>query len=398
MFGWEFPPHYSGGLGVACFGLSRALSQKHVDITFVLPKKMDVNSDYVRVVFAGVDVEGFAVNSTLAPYITSEMYSSWSQKLKEEGLYGATLIQEVMRYAELAKRIAQREKFDIIHAHDWLSFPAAMEAKKVSGKPFVAHVHATEFDRCGGDKGVNQNVYEIEKAGLEAADKVVAVSGLTKHLLHNQYGIPEEKIEVVHNGIDLDRYALPPTTHDILKAYKDKGYKIVMFLGRITLQKGPDYFVKMAKRILDINQKVLFVVVGDGDMFRRMVEEAAWLGISDKFYFTGWQETNIAGSIYASADLFVMPSVSEPFGLVPLEALVHGTPVLISRQSGVSEVVFHALKTDFWDIDDMADKAIAALSYNSLHDCLKQNGEKEAKGCTWHKAADKCINIYSQLI
>lgn len=397
MFGWEFPPHNSGGLGVACYGLARALANQNVEIIFVLPKKLDIRADFLRLVFAGlpnVDVKG--VNSLLYPYITSASYLKHARDCFQ-GIYGASLLEEVARYARLAAEIAKTETFDIIHAHDWLSFGAGVEAKKVSGKPLVVHFHATEFDRSGGNN-VNPDVYEIEREGIENADKVIAVSSFTKNLLSEKYFADSNKVEVVHNGVEANTLYDSGSDKNNLKSLKKAGYKIVLYLGRITLQKGPDYFVKMAKKVLEYYPKVIFVVVGSGDMERQMIEETAWLGISDKFIFTGWLKDHEKGKVYEAADLVVMPSVSEPFGIVPLESLLKGTPVLVSKQSGVSEVLSHALKTDFWDVDDMADKVLGVLNHKSLHDTLRDNGQLEARQCTWDKAAKKVIDIYNVLV
>lgn len=399
MFGWEFPPHNSGGLGVACYGLARALANKNIEITFVLPKRLDIKADFVKLVFADIpNLNTRGVNSLLYPYVTS---SSYLKRLGSASLnmYGATLLEEVARYAKLAAEIAKKEQFDVIHAHDWLSIGAGVEAKKVSGKPLIVHFHATEYDRSGGNN-VNSDVYEIEKEGIENADKVVAVSAFTKELLSSKYGADEGKIEVVYNGVELPAPEHMQEEVNNLMELKKAGYKMVLYLGRITLQKGPDYFVKMAKRVLEFYPKVMFVVVGNGDMERQMIEETAYLGISDKFIFTGWlrKDKDDVTKIFRAADLLVMPSVSEPFGIVPLECLLSGTPVLVSKQSGVSEVLSHALKTDFWDVDDMTDKVLAVLNHGSLHDTLRDNGQVEAKRCTWGRAADRIVEIYQGLI
>ena len=399
MFGWEFPPHNSGGLGVACLGLTRALSARGAEITFVMPKKLDVKSPWARIIFAEGQGKGAvvtrAVDSILSPYLTSRSYS-YVRGRTEEGIYGRDLMGEVLRYASMGAEIAEEEQFDVIYAHDWLSFGAGMEAKRVSGKPLVAHVHATEFDRCGGPLGVNHDVYEIEKAGMEAADVVIAVSQLTKNIIVNNYGLPAEKVRVVYNGIDESTAPARGNGLPRLRALKASGYSLVLFLGRVTLQKGPDYFIRAAKRVLERNPKVMFILSGSGDMDRSVMELAAKLGIADNMLFTGFLQGPESAEVYAAADLFVMPSVSEPFGITPLEAMRLGTPVLISKQSGVSEIVKHALKADFWDVDEMANQILAVVGNPALRQTLSGHGVTEAEAITWAEAAQKLDGIVNE--
>ncbi len=394
MFGWEFPPHNSGGLGVACHGLAKGLSRKGVDITFVLPKKLPgVKSDFLKILNPDFSYkDSYVFNSPLTPYLTQRKYRDSSFEFGM--IYGNTLIEEVLRYAAFGAVVARREKFDIIHAHDWLSFGAGIRAKEESGKPFIAHVHATEFDRCGGC-GVNSLVYKLEKEGMEKADKIIAVSNYTKNIIIKHYKIPPEKITVIHNGVDFElSRKISENSHKI----KESGKKIVLFVGRLTLQKGPDYFIRAAKKVLDIDKNVYFIISGSGDMENYLIEEVAKMGISDKVFFTGFLRGEELSRAYKMADLFVMPSVSEPFGITPLESLINGTPVIISKQSGVSEVVFHALKVDFWDIDDMASKMLATIKYDSLSSSLSNYGRKEVTEITWDSAAKKCISSYASLI
>jgi glycosyltransferase involved in cell wall biosynthesis len=270
-----------------------------------------------------------------------------------------------------------------------LSFGAGLEAKRISGKPLVVHVHATEFDRCGGSNGVNNEVYELERVGMEDADCVIAVSQLTKDTITRYYGIPAEKVIVVHNGIDDLTFPYRETKSTRLKALKDRGYKIVLFVGRITLQKGPDYFIRAAKRVLEYNPKIIFLLAGSGDMERQVMNEAAYYKIADKMLFPGFLRGDDLADAYSVADLYIMPSVSEPFGITPLEAMRVGTPVIISKQSGVSEVVEHALKVDYWDIEEMASKILAVVGYPALHQSLRENGLREVEGINWDKAAKK---------
>ena len=396
MFGWEFPPHNSGGLGVACAGLARALIRRGVGISFVLPRRMNASSDFLRIIFAddkNIKIE--EVNSPLMPYITSEVYARCFED-GAPGMYGASLFEEVRRYGVLARAIARREAHNVIHAHDWLSFEAGVEAKKVSGKPLVVHIHATEFDRVGGG-GVNQFVYNLEKYGMEKADAVIAVSHFTKNIITNHYGILPEKVFVVHNGIDEEASWEAETAPAFLR-FKEAGYGMALFVGRITLQKGPDYFLRAAKRVLEYRPKTFFVIAGAGDMERQAIREAAALGISDKVFFAGFLRDGELAETYRAADIFVMPSVSEPFGITPLESLMHGAPVLISKQSGVSEVLAHAIKADFWDTEEMANKIIAVLDHKPLQHCLAENGRNEAKRLTWGEAARKCVEVYGRVL
>ena len=394
MFGWEFPPHNSGGLGTACFGLTRAMSScENTDIVFVLPKKVNVSSDFVKIIFADASaVLSDEDVSILSGYITSGEYL-----LKKDettvGLYGATLLQEVKFYANRAKEIARNEDFDVIHAHDWLSFLAGIEAKKISGKPLVLHVHATEFDRTGG-QGVNQDVYDIEKYAMEKADEIIAVSNFTKEKIVKYYNIDPNKITVVHNGVDVSDFReLPPRLECVKKEGKQK---IVLFVGRITIQKGPEYFVRAAKKVLEYYPNALFVVAGSGDMQYQMMNEVADLGIGDKVIFTGFLRGDDLAALYQAADLYVMPSVSEPFGIIPLETIANNTPVIVSKQTGVSEVLTHALKVDFWDVDEMANKILGVLQNDSLQKTLQEESQKEVKKIDWASSAKKVLDIYKK--
>lgn len=392
MFGWEFPPHNSGGLGTACFGLTKALAASKARVTFVLPRGEAVEADFGSIVSANIpSLKIKAVPGLIYPYVTEESYAL-ARQLSGSHIYGWNLLEEVLMYAARSKKIVEDADFEIIHAHDWLSFPAGLMAKEVSGKPLIVHVHATEFDRTGG-MGVNGAVYEIEKRGMEQADGVIAVSQWTKDVIVQYYGIPEEKIEVVHNGVLAVKDG---KIAERLTELKKAGNQIVLSLGRITLQKGVDYFVQAAKVVLEHCPKTYFVIAGSGDMERKIIEMTAALGISDRVIFTGFLRGEELASLYQSADVYVMPSVSEPFGIAPLEALMHGAPVIISKQSGVSEVLKHALKVDFWDVDEMANKIIAVLRNPSLKDALRANGKKEAKTATWTKAAKKVMGYYKR--
>lgn len=306
------------------------------------------------------------------------------------GGYSADLFADAERYARLACALAIHERFDVIHAHDWLSYHAGVAVRALTGKPLVCHIHATEFDRSG--EHINQGVYEIERMGMHAADRVIAVSRLTKAIVNTRYGVPDEKIDVVYNGVE--QFEAQPEEGAAI----EKDERIILFLGRITMQKGPEYFIRAAKRVLEIEEKVKFVVAGSGDMAVRMIEEAAALGIGHKVLFTGFLRGRDVDRVYAMADCYVMPSVSEPFGIAPLEAMRNNTPVIVSKQSGVSEVLTHALKVDFWDTDEMANMIVAVLRYPQLGNTLRERGRFELRGLSWDGAAEKCVKVYGRAI
>ena len=304
--------------------------------------------------------------------------------------YSGDLLTQVDRFAQFCVAATRRLKFDVIHAHDWMTYPAGLAIASVTGKPLVVHVHSTEFDRSGAH--VNQRVYDIERRGMHGSMRVVAVSQLTKNVIMRRYSVPDTKVAVVYNGVDLE-----PTQGEHAAGIQSKD-KIVLYFGRITYQKGPEYFIYAAHRVLEMMPDVKFVVAGSGDQAKRMIELAAGLGIGHKVLFTGFLRGRDIQRVFSMADLYVMPSVSEPFGIAPLEAMGHDVPVLISKSSGVSEVLVHALKVDFWDIDDMADKIIAVLRYPPLSQTLREHGAFEVRKITWDGAATRCQQIYRSVI
>lgn len=396
MFGWEFPPHNSGGLGVACQGIVRALARLGDDMTLVLPRRLDVSTPFAHIVFADIGVEGRVVNSTLSPYLTAAEYKKYG--LKGSEIYGANLVAEVLRYGECARLIAQERDYDVIYAHDWLAFPAGLVAKEAAHKPLVVHVHSTEYDRCGGPRGFNKSVYGIEKKGMEEADRVIALSKYMKDIIVKYYGIPAGKIDVVHNGIDEDTMPVGGSGRSQLSSLKDAGHSIVLFLGRITLQKGPDHLLRAAQLVVRRDPKVLFLVSGSGDMERRMMEYSAELGIANNVLFTGFLRGPEQYEAYRLADLFVMPSVSEPFGIAALEAMRLGTPTIISKQSGVSEAVKNALKVDFWDTDELANMILTAIDHQPLRATLAENGSEEVRSLTWSRAGERINTIIQAFV
>ncbi len=419
MFGWEFPPFISGGLGTACYGLTRGLVENGVGVTFVLPKIYEDNpQSHVNLISANnitvksnrSTIESFEekinflnVDSPLMPYLSPAEYGKLLKRLRENveerrynvktdltGTYGPDLISEIIRYSLVAGMIAENNTFDVIHAHDWMTCLAGIEAKRISGKPLVIHVHATEFDRSG--EHVNQEVYDIERKGMVAADRIIAVSYLTRDILINRYGVSAEKIRVVHNAVTREKTVKRPGIK------RNLNEKIVLFLGRITFQKGPDYFIEAAKKVIDQLPDVRFVMAGSGDMFPRMVERMAQLRLGKYFHFTGFLSRKDVERIYATSDLYVMPSVSEPFGISPLEAMLYNVPVIVSRQSGVAEILEHAVTVDFWDIDKLAASIIDILSRPELTRKLIEADSKKMAEIKWEQAAEKINTVYSELL
>jgi glycosyltransferase involved in cell wall biosynthesis len=417
MLGWEFPPVISGGLGTACYGLTKAMSRLGMNITFVLPIASQSGSvSYIKMLGAEGHIEAGeqgefqnvrfrTVTSTLRPYASCDPCDSghgcsrgekkiadarWKSHLAEQaGYYGGDIFEQIKRYADKAGEIAGVEAFDIIHAHDWMTYPAGEAVARASGKRLVVHVHSTEFDRSG--EHVNQAIYDIERRGMHTANKVITVSQYTKNIVVNRYGINPDKIEVVYNGAEPNGAPLLERPHNGLD-------KIVLFLGRITMQKGPEYFIAAAKRVLEKVDRVKFIMAGDGDMTHRMIEYAAFLGIGHKVFFTRFLRGAQVDQAYQMADLYVMPSVSEPFGITPLEALRQNVPVLISRQSGVSELLTHVLKVDFWDINQMANKMIAVLKRPALGQVLRQNGRTQVQHIRWEDSAGRIQRIYNTVL
>jgi glycosyltransferase involved in cell wall biosynthesis len=423
MFGWEFPPHISGGLGTACYGLTKGLTElRQTDVIFVVPKtfgdehhknlqliganQIAVSQKAYSFFEANETMELVEVDSPLIPYVSetefwelkSKRYTSQPRfiqtdegfKVNFSGKYSGNLMDEIKKYALVAGVIATENSFDIIHAHDWLTFQAGITAKKATGKPLVIHVHATEFDRSGGN--VNPRVYAIEREGMETADHIIAVSELTKNIIVDKYGIKPHKITVVHNAVE------PVDESEIKHRENRLNEKIVTFLGRVTMQKGPEYFIEAAALVLKKMNNIRFVMAGSGDMLYPMIMRVAELGIADRFHFTGFLNAGDVHQLLRMTDVFVMPSVSEPFGIVPLEAMQFNVPVIISHQSGVSEVIKHAVKIDFWDTLAMADSIYGLLNYNALSRHFKSGGKTEVEHLEWIHSARKVIQVYHSVL
>jgi glycosyltransferase involved in cell wall biosynthesis len=426
MLGWEFPPFISGGLGTACYGLTKAMSNIGVEVLFVLPKAVETShATHVKMLTPKATPSGkeleyaydelhnvrfLAIESMLSPYTDPEQYKHRVEQVIETKRtaahvtgqeaqrrafgaehYAGDMFTEVHRYANAAVKLAMEEDFDVVHAHDWMTYPAGIAVAAVTGRPLVVHVHSTEFDRSG--EHVNQMIYDVERRGMHAADKVIAVSHLTRNIIISRYGVTGDKVEVVYNGVERNGESTFMPRSGIAT-----DEKIVLFMGRITMQKGPEYFLMAAKKVLDEMENVKFVMAGSGDMMHRTIEMAAEMGIGHKVLFTGFLRGEDVERVYQMADLYVMPSVSEPFGIAPLEALNHDVPVLISKQSGVAEVLTHVLKVDFWDINEMANKIVAVLKYPPLHLTLREHGNFEVRRLRWQDAAEKCARVYSDIM
>lgn len=458
MLGWEFPPHISGGLGTACAGITKALAQQNVNVLFVVPrlhgdeisdKTTLINASEIPVRRRKIEIitkvppvptgaerksvnelqhsvtgsEVVEIPSLLSPYQSvsdpptyrleqwnytfavpesqKQPFTPWTQlpakiKVRYEkepfrfsGTYGSNLLLEVERYAKVVAEFARRNSFDIIHAHDWMTFEAGLAAKRISGKPLILHVHATEVDRSGTN--VNPVVFKKEKEGMLLADRIVAVSQWTKDIIVDRYNIPEKKVVVIHNGIDARR---PP---EVKQPSPLSDSHVVTFLGRITHQKGPMHFVEAARKVLLRFPETQFVVAGSGDQLPMMIERIAQLRLSTHFHFTGFLKGDDIDRVWAMSQVYVMPSVSEPFGIAPLEAIQAGVPVILSRQTGVGEVMPHAIKVDFWNSDAIAEAICSVLQFRSLANTLKANSAEAIKGLTWDKAATKLITLYHDM-
>lgn len=425
MFGWEFPPHIAGGLGTACYGIVKGLAYNGVETMFVMPSASGdedksaadiINASDVPVEITDtMKVDDFLdkvqfvhIGTNMVPYLDPEEFHTlveedrkrqvrdftvnYGHTYKFSGKYGSNLMEEVARYAMVGGTIAMthKDEFDVIHAHDWLTYNAGIAAKRLSGKPLVVHVHATSFDRSS-DNNIDTRVYEIEKRGMEAADKVITVSDLTRNIVITKYGIDPAKVVTVHNAVDF-------SGRSEVKVEKGVKDKVVTFLGRITFQKGPEYFIEAAAKVLKRCDNVRFVMAGSGDMMNSSIRQVARLGISDRFHFTGFLRGNEVQKMFALSDVYVMPSVSEPFGISPLEAMRSGVPSVISRQSGAAEVLKYAFKVDFWDVDAMADEIYALLQYPALSQFASKFGYDEVNTLKWNNAAAKIKSVYESVL
>ncbi len=448
MLGWEFPPYMSGGLGTACYGLTKGLDQVGVEVSFVLPMSVgQVTGQHVSLRTPATLVEKdrlgqrktttttrygspsagkvtefehltmHVLPAIMQPYATPANFEEVLRKFQQQyqmpgvtptevsqvveeikarggvagpsgGGYGGDMLGQVRRYALLAVELAKHEDFDVVHAHDWMTYPAGLAVAAYTGKPLVIHVHSTEFDRSG--EHVWQQVYDIERAGMHGAKRIICVSHWTKNIVVARYNVDPDKVEVVYNAVELPdgKDAFTPISRD---------EKIVLFLGRITMQKGPEYFLLAARKVIEKFQKVRFIIAGSGELITKLIEMAADLGIGRYVTFTGFLRGKDVDRVFRMADLYVMPSVSEPFGIAPLEAMIRNVPVIISKQSGVSEVLTHALKVDFWDVEEMANQILAVLRHPPLQRVLRQQGALELRKLSWRDSADRCREIYEDV-
>ena len=424
MFGWEFPPHIAGGLGTACYGMTKGLAANGVDVLFVMPSASgDEDQSAVRIINASdvpvdtvsttVDeflgkVQFVHIGSNMVPYVDPHDFTTmveeerkrqvkdfrvqYGQKYKFSGKYDSNLMEEVARYAMVGATIAlqHKDEIDVIHAHDWLTYLAGIGAKQLTGKPLVVHVHATSFDRASDDK-IDTRVYDLEKKGMEAADRVIAVSDLTRNIVINKYGISPDKVVTVHNAVDF-------SGRENLEVTRGVRDKVVTFLGRVTYQKGPEYFIEAAAKVLKRCPHVRFVMAGNGDMLNRCIRHVARLGISDRFHFTGFLRGKEVQKMFALSDVYVMPSISEPFGISPLEAMQTYVPSVISKQSGCAEVLKYALKVDFWDVDAMSDAIYGLINYPAIAALASRCGHDEVNALKWNNAAAKVKSVYESVI
>lgn len=424
MFGWEFPPHITGGLGTACEGIVKGLAYNGVETLFVMPSASGdedqsattiINASDVAVDTASSTVDEFLdkvkfvhIGTNMIPYVGPEEFSSiveeerrrqtedfriqYGMKYKFSGKYGTNLMEEVARYAMVGGTIAMQHKdeFDVIHAHDWLTYLAGIAAKELTGKPLVVHVHATSYDR-GDEKHIDTRILDIETRGMLAADRVVTVSNLTRSIVINKYHIDPSKVVTVHNAVDF-------SGRENLSVERGVKDKVVTFLGRITFQKGPEYFIEAAAKVLKRTDNVRFVMAGSGDMMNRCIKYVARLGISDRFHFTGFLRGKDVQKMFALSDVYIMPSVSEPFGISPLEAMRTNVPSIISHQSGAAEILKYAFKVDFWDVDAMADCIFGLLKYPALSSFAAKQGYDEVNRLKWNVATAKLKTIYESLI
>jgi glycogen synthase len=439
MLGWEFPTHITGGLGTACNGLTSALDALGHEVIFVHPQPDHpaqmptssyepqhqrlkhvtfksvpamVHSPYPQM-HAQAPLQSGSVTVPLGMGLTGQRGLSPQESREQNRQHQSSRISETVvdqtppakksstpytgditlaaaQYAQVVDTLCADDAFDVIHSHDWMTYPAGLSLARRTGKPLAAHVHSTEFDRAGNR--VNKHINDIERAGMHGADRVLCVSKLTRSICHHRYAVPDRKLHVVYNGVNLS----PHTPH--WSSPVEPNDKIVLFLGRITHQKGPEYFLAAAKRVLEKIDNVKFVLAGSGDLAPSMIELASSLGIGHKVLFTGFLRSHEVDRVFSLADCFVMPSVSEPFGIAPLEALGHDVPVIISKQSGVAEILTHALKVDFWDIDDIANKIIAVLRHPPLRCALREQGSREVRQHTWQGAARECVTVYEELL
>jgi glycogen(starch) synthase len=391
MLGWELPPHNSGGLGVACLQMSKALAMQGASIDFVVPYE----AEHPDVTFMNI-----------VPAIPKAPSSQYGLNAYDTHFIDKNHPNEGMRaiqqqYLKAVERLVESSDtdYDAIHAHDWLTMEAGMRAKELSNKPLIVHVHATEFDRAG-DRYGNPLIHEVEEQGLLMADRIIAVSNITKQLIVSRYNIPAEKVEVMHNALDVEAllgYEYDMRTYQYLEHLKGQGYTVVANIARFTVQKGLHQFLAAAARACERYDKIVFLLAGDGEQRDELIRLSAELGIADKVFFTGFIRGKQWRDAFSVADVFVMSSVSEPFGITALEAAHHDDAVIVTKQSGVGEVLRNVYRYDFWDVDALADRLVAVASSAALRDTLRENIAYEYSRITWHDVARRCLELYQAL-
>ena len=414
MFGWEFPPHILGGLGTASYGLTKGMHKcGDMDITFVIPKPWgDEEKGFANIIGANNtpvvwrDVDWSTVENQIGKTMNPQTYYDLRNNIYADfnyihtnnlgciefsGRYADNILEEINNYSIVAGVIARTVPCDVIHSHDWLTYPAGIHAKQITGKPLVIHVHATDFDRSRGN--VNPDVFRIEKDGMNYADHIITVSNLTRQTVIETYGISPDKVTTVHIAVE-------PMSEEIMaiEMPRNPKEKVVTFLGRITMQKGPEYFVEVAAQVLRKTNNVRFVMAGSGDMMNKMIRLAAERDIADKFQFTGFLRGKQVYEMLKSSDVYMMPSVSEPFGISPLEAMQVGVPSIISKQSGCAEILNNVVKTDYWDVDAMADAVYSIITYPAMYTHMKEEGIREVNEIKWEYAGQKVIDIYRKVM
>jgi len=415
MFGWEWPPHILGGLGPASYGIARGVVNAGCEVTFVIPKPQgDEKKDFLHIIGAtntpivwrDVDWDyvqkrfGYCMDPQEYYDLRDHIYADFSNMyvndmgcIEFSGRYPQNILEEINNYSIVAGVIARKESFDIIHAHDWLTYPAGIHAKQVSGKPLCIHVHATEYDRTRGNCNDDDPTYMIERDGMNHADLIMCVSELTRRTVIEKYHQDPRKVIAMHNAVD-------PLSPDIVNAPVKRGTdeKVITFLGRITAQKGCEFFVEAAARCLWKAPNARVVMAGSGDLMEPMIRLVAQKGLADRFHFTGFLRGNQVYEMFKASDVYVMPSVSEPFGISPLEAMECGCPAIISKQSGCGEILSNCIKCDFWDIDAMSDAMYSLITYPVLHRYLQEEGRKEVAEITWEKVGQRVVDAYKRVL
>ncbi len=394
MLGWELPPHNSGGLGVACYHLSKALALQGTSIEFVVP----YDAKHEAIDF--MTIHSATKLSPLHKFGMGAYDSSFLSSVIDRNNGGKpSTIREIQgKYVQFVEELVENNDYDAIHAHDWLTMEAGVRAKQLTKKPLIVHVHATEFDRAGGNPG-NPIVHEIEYQGLLMADRILAVSEITKNIIVEKYGIPADKVEIAYNAIDPssfdDTYEYDQRTYRYLEGLKAEGYTVVSAVTRLTIQKGLGNLVRALAKAVEKYDRLVLLLAGDGEQRDELIRLAADLGVSDKVFFTGFVRGKQWRDAYSVSDIFVLSSISEPFGLTALEAAHHDNALIITKQSGVGEVLHSIFRYDFWDVDRLADQLVGIATSPALKESLRKNITREYARISWHDVAKLCMSVYT---